>query len=94
MEITHIILSLIIFMAGALSAYLLMLRIVGRHVAESAAKDALLERLREELGDANIKRAQAEERCNQLKAAIESEKENSAQMVKQIKEAVAVTVPV
>lgn len=86
MEITHIILSLIIFMAGALSAYLLMLRIVGRHVAESAAKDALLERLREELGDANIKRAQVEERCNQLKAAIESEKENSAQMVKQIKE--------
>jgi DNA recombination protein RmuC len=86
MEITHIILSLIIFMAGALSAYLLMLRVVGRHVAESAAKDALLERLREELGDANIKRAQAEERCNQLKAAIESEKENSAQMVKQIKE--------
>jgi DNA recombination protein RmuC len=86
MEITHIILSLIIFMAGALSAYLLMLRVVGRHVAESAAKDALLERLREELGDANIKRAQVEERCNQLKAAIESEKENSAQMVKQIKE--------
>ncbi len=86
MEITHIILSLIIFMAGALSAYLLMLRVVGRHVAESATKDALLERLREELGDANIKRAQAEERCNQLKAAIESEKENSAQMVKQIKE--------
>ncbi|MBE6268699.1 MAG: DNA recombination protein RmuC [Bacteroidales bacterium] len=86
MEITRIILSLIIFMAGALSAYLLMLRIVGRHVAESAAKDALLERLREELGDANIKRAQVEERCNQLKAAIESEKENSAQMVKQIKE--------
>ena len=86
MEITHIILSLIIFMAGALSAYMLMLRVVGRHVAESAAKDALLERLREELGDANIKRAQVEERCNQLKAAIESEKENSAQMVKQIKE--------
>ena len=86
MEITHIILSLIIFMAGALSAYLLMLRVVGRHVAESAAKDALLERLREELGDANIKRAQVEERCNQLKTAIESEKENSAQMVKQIKE--------
>lgn len=86
MEITHIILSLIIFMAGALSAYLLMLRVVGRHVAESAAKDALLERLREELGDANIKRAQVEERCNQLKAAIEGEKENSAQMVKQIKE--------
>ena len=86
MAITHIILSLIIFMAGALSAYLLMLRVVGRHVAESAAKDALLERLREELGDANIKRAQVEERCNQLKAAIESEKENSAQMVKQIKE--------
>ncbi|MBQ4038392.1 MAG: DNA recombination protein RmuC [Bacteroidaceae bacterium] len=86
MEITRIILSLIIFMAGALSAYLLMLRVVGRHVAESAAKDALLERLREELGDANIKRAQVEERCNQLKAAIESEKENSAQMVKQIKE--------
>ena len=86
MEITHIILSLIIFMAGALSAYLLMLRVVGRHVAESAAKDALLERLREELGYANIKRAQVEERCNQLKAAIESEKENSAQMVKQIKE--------
>lgn len=86
MEITHIILSLIIFMAGALSAYLLMLRVVGRHVAESAAKDALLERLREKLGDANIKRAQVEERCNQLKAAIESEKENSAQMVKQIKE--------
>ena len=86
MEITHIILSLIIFMVGALSAYLLMLRVVGRHVAESAAKDALLERLREELGDANIKRAQVEERCNQLKAAIESEKENSAQMVKQIKE--------
>jgi DNA recombination protein RmuC len=86
MEITHIILSLIIFMAGALSAYLLMLRVLGRHVAESAAKDALLERLREELGDANIKRAQVEERCNQLKAAIESEKENSAQMVKQIKE--------
>jgi DNA recombination protein RmuC len=86
MEITHIILSLIIFMAGALSAYLLMLRVVGRHVAESATKDALLERLREELGDANIKRAQVEERCNQLKAAIESEKENSAQMVKQIKE--------
>lgn len=86
MEITHIILFLIIFMAGALSAYLLMLRVVGRHVAESAAKDALLERLREELGDANIKRAQVEERCNQLKAAIESEKENSAQMVKQIKE--------
>ena len=86
MEITHIILSLIIFMAGALSAYLLMLRVVGRHVAELAAKDALLERLREELGDANIKRAQVEERCNQLKAAIESEKENSAQMVKQIKE--------
>lgn len=86
MEITHIILSLIIFMAGALSAYLLMLRVVGRHVAESAAKDALLERLREELGDANIKRAQVEERCNQLKSAIESEKENSAQMVKQIKE--------
>ena len=86
MDITHIILSLIIFMAGALSAYLLMLRIVGRHVAESAAKDALLERPREELGDANIKRAQVEERCNQLKAAIESEKENSAQMVKQIKE--------
>lgn len=86
MEITRIILSLIIFMAGALSAYLLMLRVVGRHVAESAAKDALLERLREELGDANIKRAQVEERCNQLKAAIESEKENSVQMVKQIKE--------
>ena len=86
MEITHIILSLIIFMAGALSAYLLMLRVVGRHVAESAAKAARLERLREELGDANIKRAQVEERCNQLKAAIESEKENSAQMVKQIKE--------
>ena len=86
MEITHIILSLIIFMAGALSAYLLMLRIVVRHVAESAAKDTLLERLREELGDANIKRAQVEERCNQLKTAIESEKENSAQMVKQIKE--------
>lgn len=86
MEITHIILSLIIFMAGALSAYLLMLRVVGRHVAESATKDALLERLREELGDANIKRAQVEERCNQLKSAIESEKENSAQMVKQIKE--------
>ena len=73
-------------MAGALSAYLLMLRVVGRHVAESAAKDALLERLREELGDANVKRAQVEERCNQLKTAIESEKENSAQMVKQIKE--------
>jgi DNA recombination protein RmuC len=86
MEITHIILFLIIFMAGALSAYLLMLRVVGRHVAESATKDALLERLREELGDANIKRAQVEERCNQLKTAIESEKENSAQMVKQIKE--------
>lgn len=75
MEISYIIITIITFFVGALSVYLLMAKVVARHVAELQGKDSLLERLRGELNDANIKRAQAEERCTSLTTAIESERQ-------------------
>ena len=73
-------------MAGALAVYLLMRKAVSRREDESAGKDMLLERLREELNAANMKLAQAEERCSLLKSAVETEKQNAEKMVAQVKE--------
>ncbi len=75
MEILYIILAIAMFFAGALSVYLLMLKAIGRRAAELQDKDVLLERLRQELNDANIKIAQAEEKCRFLSNAVESERE-------------------
>ena len=86
MEISYTILAIIMFMAGALAVYLLMRKAVSRREDESAGKDMLLERLREELNAANVKLAQSEERCNLLKSAVEAEKQNAEKMVAQVKE--------
>lgn len=83
MEDTYIYITLI---TGIIVALFAMAAIAGRKRKELFEKEGVIERLKRELNEANIKLIQTEERLNLQKEMLQQERRNSAILIEEIKE--------